>query len=883
MKIKNGFKVLVGIVILFFLFSFSDKKETSVVNIKSIIQYIEKLSVVPTEKIYLHLDKSYYSAGENLWFKGYLVNGRTYLKDTLSNFIYVELYNKQDSLITRKKIKRKDGEFYGCLELKNTLLEGDYYVRSYTTWMQNFDKDYFFYKNIYVINPVDEKLSSKINFLKEKGKLTSAKIDFFIDRKPFSNKILNCNIIVDDKLISRQKHKTSTNGGLVLSLKKLPDHYKKAFISVKLEDKIYEYENIFSIPYISRDFGVSFFPEGGALLQNTLQKVAFKIEKYDGIPVYASGVVINNEKDTIAEFKTSHDGMGMFILYTELQNSYKAIITTKEGKSKTFDLPEVKATGINVGVETRGNILYYKFYHTPNFALTDSLYLIVLCKDIPVKYDYIKDPNQIGKINLNNLPEGIVHFMLVAGHSKTPLSERLFFVKHSHNQKWIVTANKTKYEKRDKAEIDLKLTDISGNPYTGNFSVSITDKSLVTPDSLSDNIRSSLLLTSDLKGYIHNPGYYFNGDDNIRNKNLDLLMMTQGWRKYTNYEFDKTLNFDFKYCIERGQAITGKVKNILGGKIKKGSIVALAPKKKIFAVAETDDQGTFAINGLCYKDTVDFVIQARSKGGFSHVELIPDLPEYPECYNRNIYIPFVEDNTIDRFKETAKDKYFAEGNLFVHNLKEIKVTANKLDEDSNTSIYSAFTDESVSGDALTNYGASNALEVLEQMNGVIANDNEISIRGQGTPLLIIDDLHYEDEDIVSLLEQLSVDNIKSISIKKDASTSLFGTSGVNGVILITTKRGFTQIAEPPLGLVNLKLIGFSESPEFYHPIYETQIQKNSEKKDIRSTLYWNPKLKIDSLGIMKIVFYTADKSPKLHIDVEGLSKDGIICRYSKDL
>ena len=108
--------------------------------------------------------------------------------------------------------------------------------------------------------------------------------------------------------------------------------------------------------------------------------------------------------------------------------------------------------------------------------------------------------------------------------------------------------------------------------------MSITDNHTVYPDSLGDNILSNILLTSDLKGYIENPGYYFNGPYTPAvQRHLDLVMLTHGWRRFRIENLTQTPQFEAKYFIEAGQAVSGQVKNAFGKGASDASIVAYSP------------------------------------------------------------------------------------------------------------------------------------------------------------------------------------------------------------------------------------------------------------------------------------------------------------------
>ena len=114
----------------------------------TIIANFSLMERIPKEKLYLHLDKPFYGAGEKIWFKGYLVNAITHQDNAQSNFIITELINRSDSIVERKKIRRDSLGFHNAFTLPATLPAGDYYLRGYSNWMLNEDPDFFFSRNI---------------------------------------------------------------------------------------------------------------------------------------------------------------------------------------------------------------------------------------------------------------------------------------------------------------------------------------------------------------------------------------------------------------------------------------------------------------------------------------------------------------------------------------------------------------------------------------------------------------------------------------------------------------------------------------------------------------------------------------------------------------
>lgn len=148
---------------------------------------------LPQEKVYLQTDKSVYSAGESVWFKAYLVNATTHFEDTKSRFIYVELINSFDSVITRVKIKKDSLGFSGHINVNAEIAPGDYLLRAYTYWMQNAGADFFFSKLITIGNLIDDRVQLDMNNItSQNGTKTAVFTLLDATKKPIVDKNIQC-------------------------------------------------------------------------------------------------------------------------------------------------------------------------------------------------------------------------------------------------------------------------------------------------------------------------------------------------------------------------------------------------------------------------------------------------------------------------------------------------------------------------------------------------------------------------------------------------------------------------------------------------------------------------------------------------------------------
>ena len=496
---------------------------------EQIISFFLNLQTVQQEKLYLHLDKPYYAAGEQIWFKGYLVNSSTHAPDMPDNFIYVELVNQNNKIVCRQKVKKNEGGFWGNLLLPTDMIVGEYTLRGYTNWMRNANVNFFFQKNIPIANTLDR-----------------------------------------------------------------PDtlELKKKDIS-------------------KNDFSVSFFPEGGHLLTGYRQQMAFKCQRSNGYSGMLEGYIVNQSGDTLTQVKSEHDGMGTFSFLPAKDNSYYALVRSPGCEEKKIQLPKAEDSGITLSLnQSAGKIRYQIFSSLPDSQQSDSLYLIGHTRGLLRFLLPISKENHTGVISSSYFPDGISHFLLM-DQAGNKLSERLIFNYPKKESYWTLQTDKDTYERREKIKINIRLDNESGLPAKGSFSLSITDNNSVSVDSLSSNIYSDLLLVSDLKGFVENPGWYFKEKSRTTIRGLDLLMLTHGWSRFDITPFaDQSLMPD--YFVEKGQYISGRILNFFGKEAKDAAIVAVDPANNLVRTLESDEKGCFLLDGIDYCDSTTCVVQALS-------------------------------------------------------------------------------------------------------------------------------------------------------------------------------------------------------------------------------------------------------------------------------
>lgn len=884
-KHRGELLMAVAFVIPFFLISFAAAVVPSFNG--RVLSYFDRLNDVQQEKLYLHFDKPYYSAGERMWFKGYLLNAATH-RPTLSNFIYVELIDRKGKAVMRKKIKRTDSlGFGGYLTLPPEFPAEQYTVRAYTTWMRNFDPDFYFSRNFEIGNAVANKILSEIAYDTTDAGQVTATIRFSdATGTPYANTHIQTALLDSTGRRTREGFRTTDeNGSVELKLGKMQSPVNNPYLEVAFNGESYEYTCQFFLPHWGNDYALTFFPEGGELVSGIDQVVAFKAQHENGFGEQVSGTVYNNRGDTLTQFNTLYDGMGYFNLIPQKGETYYVRSRSSKGVEKRFDLPQTQDSGFSLAALVNNGSVLYRVSASDSMLwnTADTLRLLVHTRGIPVYLRSVTPAESAGILNTDSLSEGISHLLLLNA-AGLPLCERLVFVRHARpSVNWQVEPDKAQYGKRAKVALSIALTDTAGHLLAGDFSLSVTDKNTVAPDSLTDNIVSNLLLTSDIKGYVDRPGAYFLNHNRKTRMMLDLVMLTHGWRRFNLKSIDDTARAKINYFIEQGQYFTGNIKRgLIGGVPKEGIVNLLIPDQKLFSQTTVCPDGTFLVSGIDYQDSAKVLFQGRTRKGGGHVFTTVDPETYPAIL---LKIPYKIGRLIlsDQYMKDMRDKYFIEGGTPVYNLKEVSVSAARSSVHS--SGYKGLNDYSTTGAELKEKHIPHLYNALLRLPGVLLqHDGTVKIFNKPAAVFL-DDMEIDVADL-SWLEGIPIDDVNNIEVIKDESSMAFVHTNdpkAKSAILVYLKKIYKQEPRSSLGFTQVFSLGYNKCIDFYSPVYDTPEKRQDDKADFRSTVYWAPKLKADSTGRMQVEFYTSDRPENYRITIEGVTENGEICRYDKDL
>jgi hypothetical protein len=457
--------------------------QTEPPGLKPIISAIDTFNKrIPAEKLYLHFDKPYYTTGDTLWFKAYLLDESFLTPSLKSGIIYVEIANDTNKVLMRRMVPVYSGTASGNIALLTSELpEGSYFLTAYTNVMRNFGETFFFKRSFYISGVTSQSwmVASKSFVTKEenKDKMNLNLMFSKTNKDPVGLKDMQVRIIAGKKTLLRNKVRTKSDGELDLSFD-LPAKGNAQNVFLVAQDIEKGKTQQITIPVtVNRpeNIDVQFMPEGGNLVSNTVNRIAFKAIGEDGKGIDISGIVsTTGMADTAVLFKSTHAGMGSFYFFPKTGKSYTAKIQLHDGSEKTYPLPAVTSTGTSLSVlnNNASDSLQISIV-MPAGEVGKTYYLIgqsgsaVACAAVVRKTARIV-------ISKKLFFTGVARFTLF-NETKQPLNERLVYINHHDNLTVNIIPDKNTYKTRDSVALAIEVKDAEGKPVQGNFSMAITD------------------------------------------------------------------------------------------------------------------------------------------------------------------------------------------------------------------------------------------------------------------------------------------------------------------------------------------------------------------------------------------------------------------------
>jgi len=652
---------------------------------------------------------------------------------------------------------------------------------------------------------------------------------------------------------------------------------------------------------------VQFFPESGQLVQGATSKVGFKALNGFGRGAAISGVVMDSRGHVVAPFKSNHLGMGSFTLTADSAVSYYAVLDSSSAIRGThrYPLPEVVGQGQTLSIIHNGEEIGVSVYSS--YVENDSLFVQVSCRGM-LYYNIralLKKRRITTSLPAAGLPEGIVSFTLLNRQGQR-LAERLFFNRRADTRLHIdLSMNKSEYQERSKADLSVRLTDNSGKAVRANVSVLVMNKDHVGNTYLTrENLLSRLLLSSELRGTIEEPGYYFREPDPAPFWELDALMLTQGWRKY---RYDQPLLDTLLFPNERYPYISGRVTGVLSKKAQAGiglTMMAFGEKPSI-AAQTTDSLGRFYFGfPEVYADSLDVLIQSANKAGKNrdYTISLDERKPPPVVYNQyravermDSVVSYVIQKRRERTKQ--EDAYrLSSGEIL---LDEVVVERRALSPQQQEVLdrYGE-SDVVISGDAIQekeqkwSYGLYSVLmfnfpeDLRITRVGEHGGHLHADVIGGGPTLVVVDGIPVlgDSYDLIPSIPPSEVKSVELIRYAKGFSqlyqevypdTPPLAIPTTGSVIAIYTDAGKGVYAvRKPTGLLQTSVPVYSPTVEFYTPRYESPEEVASARPDLRTLIHWAPELTTDDNGTVETSYDHSDVAGETIVVVEALSTTG---------
>ena len=816
-----------------------------------ILSYIQKAmnfnKVVPQEKVYLHFDNMGYFENETLWFKAYVTRTYDGHASDLSKVLYVELLNPTgDVLQTLKYPIDSLGQSHGEMKLDTILGSGLYEVRAYTRYMTNWGTNAVFSRVI----PIFKTPKTEGDY----SDLTIATI-------PYHERIPNRRNPLDTLYVHAVAEEIYTDR-------------------------------------LAKTISVQFYPEGGDLVVGKKCRVAMLAVDDNGHPYEGEGFVMNVSGDVLTSVKTDTLGRGFFEVVPDtgkLTFQMRNLQKKEKRQVQFFTLPKAKEEGCILHVDAVsermlatlqctdgmcGNQLGYVLMHNGNIFRCDTLTAAPL---IEIELDR------------QSMPEGVNQMTFFDSWGRI-VAERLFFKTPTPDKadSIRVVAKTTRLKPCGKVELELRTQP------NANLSFSAMDAHTMT-NGKQGNMKTWMLLSSEVRGYINNVDYYFEADDKEHRQNVDFLMLTQGWRRYDwrlmseRYTFRKAQPIEDQFYLNGQLKVYRKHNPVSNVRM----YVSLYNQKgqSLIGNARTDSLGNYAfkmpfLDGewkMCIYTTRDIKKKdtAKEKRKTYYVgidrQFSPD-PRYLTPSETTILHPLAPNAFVKKpFEELEEEDEFIPITEKDHVLQNVTVKAKRKRYFTNDNW--RWKNEAYGKQYATiYYDADRELDnILDRGEPVPRTIDfiydklkaELDKYGQKENYIDGRDLHFVVDNNEGGGYSDWLNYVKSIYIvfNERMSPTLGKWNIIDNpkhyiLVYLYTHRIFSS--ESQKGLRRTYFQGFNQASTFRTEDYSVI----PPMADFRRTIWWQPDITTDAQGKAKVEFFNNSTCEEMYISVEGMTQDG---------
>ncbi|MFY0629789.1 MAG: hypothetical protein JXR05_05370 [Flavobacteriaceae bacterium] len=777
-------KLLLFFLVLLSLKSISQNKQ----SIDSLYQkYFNLTRIIP----HLHVNKTTFLQGEEVWFKAYVIDQNSTKLDGITSNLICTLHDENGNEVARKLVFVNKGIGHGSFLLDSIFDKKNYYLKASTNWMKNFKEDHSFMQKIKIVRSFNKKAKK-----------------------------------------------------------------------IKVE------------------YDIQILPEGGHLVEGVKSKVGLHIKNNnnEGIKI-EDGIVLNSTGEKVGDFKTNIFGHGKFDLNYRNGEKYRIEFNQNEEKiSKDIPLAETKGYTLNISNSNKEHVRVLVKTNYLTLTKTQGKVLKVLVHNTRF---YLSEKIQLKPnfreynlfIKRDSLKNGM-NMITLFDHLDRPVSERIFF-NYSRNLFETVSVEKSAI-KNDSITFTIQKKGLKKSAYYLSASFLPESTKAYNPD---QNIYSSFLLKPYVRGRIQNASYYFKNTTPEKLKELDLLLVNQGWSKY---KWDNIFNNSPKPVHENNRGVTLKGKLNLSEKKLKGRLSLASPKNNLYESKKIYNPD-YQFKHLLLKENSIVVFSYKKK----HREIKPK--------GAIRFIPSLVKETaqITKYKETEQiedttsiniDNFLTKREL----LNEVKLKAQVTFNNKPLSTLGY-----VKGIKVSDYYSDyvNLLDIING-NGFLVDGISVPMDNTNDNLIIYERQHYnirnalvrsggprpvpariflDDLEITSSARQL-------LYIKADNIDEVFFNRTQSGTIFVYTKNKVDLSSIRQTTTNYLVPYGFATEKEYYSPNYSSYLSNIFKKY---GALYWEPKIRLtenaNSFQIKVPVHY----QNSMNIFLEGITSGGKLIQLNK--
>jgi len=616
-------------------------------------------------------------------------------------------------------------------------------------------------------------------------------------------------------------------------------------------------------------YDLQLFPEGGNLVQGLPSKVGFRAVGEDGKGIAFKGRIVTAQNDTVARFQPHKFGIGAFDFTPQTGQTYRVLLQDAQQKWFTYALPTVLEQGYVMNVsESTANTLEIVVRAQGKDGL---LSLLAHTRGIGKHAAQLGLQNGQARFSLNKnlLGEGITT-LTVFDQNQKPVTERLYFKRPKESLAILAQVTKLSYNTREKVELNLG-TQMGTTATTADVSVSVfLVDSLPAPSPVL--IDSYLGLSSDLKGTVESPHYYFQNEDD---EALTNLMLTHGWRRFTWSEVTQTKP-KFAFTPEMtGHFITGRVLDAKTGAPAPNidTYLAAPSKRPQLFVATSDSLGRVLFELKHFLGSKEVIVQTNvRKDSTYRIEINSPYSDKTSSYILPAFL----------FDASWKNDLLSRSiNMQTRNSFLPKSAQQMMTADSDTMAFFGKPDEKYLLDAYTRFPTLEEV-MREYVPGVavrrrqgkfifkVFDKLQSNVSFEEEPLVMIDGVPMFDTDKVLTFDPLKIKTLQVID-----GLYYLGPLSFPGIVSYTTYKG--DLAGFPIDSHALVLSyeGVQGTREFYAPRYDSAELLKSRVPDFRNHLYWNPQVMTPTDKKQTLNFYTSDQPGTYRVVVQGLTDKGV--------